>query len=115
MIGDNHQHCGWVAGKRRIRQSRYHAIDHFQRLIGFRAEWTVLVLRFIERTQMDGHERRLLLAQNLHGIAGLDLISTDAGVVPHHVRTQGRLQLLEQCVGTRKCRDQVPIRRVQGA
>ena len=66
MIGNYSYNRGRITGKRRIRQTRDHPINRFQIPVGFRAEWAVFMFGIVERTQMNGHERRFPLVQNLN-------------------------------------------------
>jgi len=102
MVRDDHQHGRRIVGELLFCEARHHAVDGFKRRIGFCAKRAMIVLRFVERAKVQGHESRLKSAQNLESIACLGLVTADRGVVAIHVRAGCRLQLFYEHVGAGK-------------
>ena len=104
VIGNNDHDGRWVVGELLVRQPLHHAVESFEVGAGFGAEGSVIVLRIVERAQVQGHEGGLVAFQDFQRVAGLRLVAADAGVVAIHVRPGGGLQLLHQRIGTRQRR-----------
>ena len=62
------------------------------------------MFRLIQRTQMDGHECRLVLAQNIQCETSLRLVGDAARVISRKIRPEGLLHLREHSLGAETAR-----------
>ena len=113
MIRDDHDDRRGIGSARALREAREQAIDGLECGIRFRAERSMGMFRVVEGAQVQGHETRRVMFQNIQRETRLDLITVRARVIALHIRPEFRLHLREHAGRARQGRNQVTVGGIQ--